>query len=122
MQITPESGASPNRIVAYSEDEIRLRDRVFRASIIAAPGTVIEDWRPPPVEQLTIESFAALFALEPELVILGTGPRQRLPPPRLYADFAARGIGFEVMDTGAACRTFNLLLSEARAVAIALIL
>ena len=55
-------------------------------------------------------------------MLLGTGVRQRLPPPALYAAFAARGIGLEVMDNRAACRTFNLLLSEFREVAVALML
>ncbi|MBM2853457.1 MAG: hypothetical protein HW417_385 [Steroidobacteraceae bacterium] len=56
-----------------------------------------------------------------DVVILGTGPRQRMPPPELFSAFASHGIGLEVMDTGAACRTYNLLLSEFREVAIALI-
>ncbi len=54
-------------------------------------------------------------------MILGTGSKQRMPPLELFADFAARRIGLEVMDTGAACRTYNLLLSEFREVALALI-
>jgi len=121
MQITRDPGASPNAITAYEAGEIRMRDRVVRASVIASRATVIEDWRPPPVEQLAIDDFAALLALAPEVVILGTGIRQRMPPPELFAAFAARGIGLEVMDTGAACRTYNLLLSEFREVALALI-
>ena len=55
-------------------------------------------------------------------LLLGTGSRQKLPPPALYADLAARGIGLEVMDNRAACRTYNLLLGEFREVAVALML
>jgi uncharacterized protein len=83
---------------------------------------VLDDWRPPAVEELTIADFKALLALKPEVVLLGTGVSQRLPPPRLYAEFAARGIGLEVMDNRAACRTYNVLLGEFRDVAVALIL
>lgn len=122
MQITREPGASPNAIVGYSAGEIRLRDRAFHVSFIASRDALIEDWKPAPVERLTIDDFAAILAFDLEVVILGTGARQRMPPPELFAAFAARRIGFEVMDTGAACRTFNLLLSEARAVAVALII
>jgi uncharacterized protein len=121
MQITRDPGASPNAITAYEAGEIRMRDRVIRASMIASRATVIEDWRPPPVEKLAIDDFAALLALAPDVVILGTGTCQRMPPPELFAALADRGVGLEVMDTGAACRTYNLLLSEFREVAIALV-
>jgi uncharacterized protein len=121
MQISREEGTVSNVITAYAVGEIRMRDRVFHASLIAMRDAVIEQWIPAPVEQLTIDAFAQLLEHAPEVVILGTGPKQRMPPPELYAAFAARGIGLEVMDTGAACRTYNLLLSEYREVAVALI-
>jgi uncharacterized protein len=63
-----------------------------------------------------------LLAHSPDVLLLGTGSRQKLPPPALYADLAARGIGLEVMDNRAACRTYNLLLGEFREVAVALML
>lgn len=121
MQISREEGTVSNAIVAYAHGEIRMRDRVFHASLIATRDAVIEQWTPAPVEQLTIGDFTQLLEHSPEVVILGTGPKQRMPPPELFAAFAARGIGLEVMDTGAACRTYNLLLSEYREVAVALI-
>jgi len=122
MQINLEQDSSANAIVAYDAREIRMRGRVLRTSLIATREVVIEDWQPAAVELLTIEDFAGLLPLAPEVVILGTGPSQRMPPPELFAAFAGRGIGLEVMDTGAACRTYNLLLSEFREVAVALIL
>jgi len=121
MQISREEGTVSNAIIAYAVGEIRMRDRVFHASLIAMRDAVIEQWMPAPVEQLTIDDFAQLLEHSPEVVILGTGPKQRMPPPELFAAFASRGIGLEVMDTGAACRTYNLLLSEYREVAVALI-
>ena len=63
-----------------------------------------------------------LLELSPEVVLLGTGDCQRMPPAELYAAFAARGIGLEVMDNRAACRTYNVLLGEYREVAVALML
>lgn len=121
MQISREEGNVSNAITAHAPGEIRMRDRVFRASLIATREAVIEEWNPAAVEALGIGDFARLLELAPDVVILGTGPRQRMPPPELFADFAARRIGLEVMDTGAACRTYNLLLSEFREVALALI-
>ncbi len=121
MQISREEGIVSNAITAYAAGEIRMRDRVFHASLIATRDAVISEWTPAPVEQLAIDDFGRLLELSPEVVLLGTGPKQRMPPPALFAAFAARGIGLEVMDTGAACRTYNLLLSEFREVAVALV-
>lgn len=122
MQITRDPGTEPNAIVACSAGEVRLRDRRFATSLILTRSAVLDAWRPPPLDQLTIDDFADLLALAPEVVLLGTGAQQRLPPPMLYTEFAARGVGLEVMDNRAACRTYNLLLSEYREVAVALML
>ncbi len=121
MQISREERNDSNAITAYAAGEIRMRDRVFRASLIATREAVIEEWQPAAVEALVIDDFARLLELAPDVVILGTGATQRMPPPELFAAFAARRIGLEVMDTGAACRTYNVLLSEFREVALALI-
>ena len=122
MQFTRDPGTEPNAIVACTAGEVRLRDRAFTTSLIVTRTAVLDGWRPAPVDQLTIDDFTDLLALTPEVVLLGTGQRQRMPPPALYAAFAARRIGLEVMDNGAACRTYNLLLSEFREVAAALML
>jgi uncharacterized protein len=122
MQFTRENASDSNAIVACGDGEVRLAGRVCRGSVVVTRDAVLENWQPSPVEELTIGDFEALLALKPEVVLLGTGVSQRLPPPRLYAEFAARGIGLEVMDNRAACRTYNVLLGEFRDVAVALIL
>ncbi|MEX0733418.1 MAG: Mth938-like domain-containing protein [Steroidobacteraceae bacterium] len=122
MEFTREDTSEANAIVACAEGEVRLRDRAYTSSLIVSRNAVLDDWRPGPAESLTIAEFSGLLGLAPEVVLLGTGSRQRMPPPELYAAFAARGIGLEVMDNRAACRTFNLLLSEFREVAVALML
>jgi len=122
MQFTRENAGEAHAILACSDFEVRLRDRTLRGSVIVLRDTVLEGWTPPAPESLALEDFAGLLALAPEVVLLGTGARQRLPPPALYADFAARGIGLEVMDNRAACRTYNVLLGEYRNVAAALML
>jgi uncharacterized protein len=121
MQISREEGNVLNAITAYAAGEIRMRDRVYYKSLIATREQVLEEWNPAAVEELAIGDFSRLLELAPDVVILGTGPKQRMPPQKLFAAFAARRIGLEVMDTGAACRTYNLLLSEFREVALALI-
>ena len=122
MQFTREPGTEPNAILACSPGEIRLRDRTYVSSVIVTRTAVIDRWRPGAVDELSIDDFAELLALAPEIVLLGTGARQRMPPPALYAAFASRRVGLEAMDNGAACRTYNLLLSEYREVAVALMM
>jgi len=122
MQFTRENTNQANAIVACTDREVQLQGRSIAGSVIVTRDAVIEHWRPPDVDALSIGDFEALVALGPEVVLLGTGERQRLPGPALYADFAARGIGLEVMDNRAACRTYNVLLGEFRDVALALML
>lgn len=122
MEFTRENAGDANAIIGYTDTEVRLRGRAIAGAVIVTRDAVIESWRPPAIDALAIGDFDALLALAPEIVLLGTGARQCLPPPALYAEFAARGIGLEVMDNRAACRTYNVLLGEFRNVAVALIL
>jgi uncharacterized protein len=122
MQFIRENANQANAIVACTDREVRLQGRSIADSVIVTRDAVIEHWQPPDVDAMSIGDFEALVALGPEVVLLGTGERQRLPGPALYADFAARGIGLEVMDNRAACRTYNVLLGEFRDVALALML
>ena len=120
MELTRDTEGEPNAILGCSDSGVRLRSRAVAGPLIVTREVVLEGWRPPAVESLEIGDFAGLLDLKPEVVLLGTGDRQRLPPPALYAGFAARGIGLEVMGNRAACRTYNLLLGEYREVAVAL--
>jgi uncharacterized protein len=122
MHFSRDTAAEANAILACTDSEVRLRDRAVRGSVIVSRESVIDGWLPPAPESLTLADFEGLLALKPEVVLLGTGARQRLPPTALYAAFAERGIGLEVMDNRAACRTYNVLLAEYRDVAIALML
>ena len=122
MQFTRDSATEANAILACTSEEVRLRDRVIRGSVIVTRDAVLDGWQPPAPEALTLQDFEDLLTLEPEVVLLGTGSRQHIPPPALYAAFASRGIGLEVMDNRAACRTYNVLLGEFRDVAVALML
>lgn len=94
----------------------------LRSSFIIAADTLITDWQPAAVEQLVAGHFADIAAMEPEVVLLGTGARLRFPPPALLAPLMAAGIGCEVMDSPAACRTYNVLNGEGRRVVAALLL
>jgi len=122
MQLERDPAVEPNAIVGCSDGELRLRGAAYTASVIVTRDRVIDGWRPPPFDRLGIEDFALLLEKPPEVLLLGTGSSQRMPSPALFAAFAARGIGLEAMDNRAACRTYNLLLSEFRNVAAAILL
>ena len=109
-------------IHAYTEAAIVIGGRSFRRSLILQPDRIIEDWPVNSVAQLAAEDFQRLATLQPSLVLLGSGARQEFPSPLLYRCLTEAGIGVEVMTTAAACRTYNILISEGRAVAAALIL
>ncbi len=118
----PTAGTRPpNLVVGYDATSVRLRERVLTRSALVTPEQV-QDWSVAGVEALDEAALAPVLALGAEVVLLATGPRQRFPDPRLLARAAAAGVGLEVMDTGAACRTYNVLVADGRAAALALIL
>lgn len=120
MKFTLESSSRVNVVRAYSRAELRVAEAIVRSSCIVAADTLIVDWTPKRFEELEAAHLEALFALQPEVVLLGTGARQRFPQPAIRSAFAERGIGLEVMDLGAACRTYNILVQEERRAVAAL--
>ena len=121
MPLSPDASAASNRVLGYSDGEIRLTDRRLTRSALITP-TAVHDWPVRSVAELDLERLAPLLGLGADVVLLATGSRQEFPAPAILARAAAAGIGLEVMDLGAACRTYNVLLGEDRAVALAAIL
>jgi len=101
-------------------DGIRINDQILSGTVALTPQEIIDDWNDSPINELADDDFAALLALEPELVLLGTGAKGEFPPRELMFAFARRGVGLEVMDTAAAARTFNVLAGEGRKIAAVL--
>lgn len=100
---------------------IRVGVTEYRDNLVLLPDSVVSGWAPQGLDALGEADFAGLLAHAPEIVLLGTGDRQRLFHPRLTQALAAARIGVDVMDTRAACRTFNILVAEDRRVAAAII-
>jgi uncharacterized protein len=121
MKLTLDANKGVNLIRSYSSGELRVGEQVFHRSCILTPDTILSDWRPTKVEEITEADLQALFAMKPELVLLGTGDRQRFPSVQIRGAFVRAGIGLETMDLGAACRTFNVLVQEERRVCAALL-
>jgi uncharacterized protein len=121
MKFTQQRPEGANVIRRYGADFIAIGDEEIRASCIVSAGS-ITPWIPRSVEELGAEHLAALFELDPEVVVLATGERQIFPRAALRAEFATRRIGLEVMEIGAACRTYNVLVAEERRVLAAILL
>lgn len=109
-------------VTGYEADWIEINAVRFAHSLIVLPESAPVVWPVKAFESLSKPDFAPLVAATPDLVILGTGPRQRFVAPGLIGDLLSRRIGVECMDNQAACRTYNILMAEGRKVALALII
>jgi uncharacterized protein len=120
VKLHASAAGAANTITAYGDDYVKINgERRDTSLIVTAEG--VESWTPASFDTLAADDFKRLAELDVEIVLLGTGPRQRFPHPRLTAALAAARVGLEVMDTKAACRTYNILVAEARRVALALL-
>jgi len=115
----PEGYLFVRRVEAHS---ITLADRVLDRSFLLTSTRVVEHWPVEAATSLDAGHVEALLALRPEVVILGTGPRQVFPAAAFMAGFLRQGVGVEVMDNAAAARTYNLLAGEDRRVVAGFIL
>jgi uncharacterized protein len=122
MRFTQDSTAAPHLIRAYGAGELRINNDVYRETVIVSASQVVVLPGIRDVSALVDFDPARILALEPELVLLGTGARQIFPAASFRAQFLKAGVGIEVMDTGAACRTFNVLVAEQRRVVALLML
>jgi uncharacterized protein len=120
MKLTDNRIAGANLVRSYAPSEIRVGDTVLTRSCLISATQLITDWRPQTIEELTLADLEPIIALEPEIVVVGSGSRQRFPSNEWMAALLTRGIGCEVMDNGAACRTYNVLVTEDRKVVAAL--
>ena len=109
-------------IRAYAADQITIGDTHYRTSIIVTPTRVVTDWAQPTLTALGEGDFRLMLEFEPEVVLLGTGHRMVFPPMSITHPLMNQSIGLEVMDTAAACRTYNILAGEGRNVLAALII
>ncbi|MDA1118276.1 MAG: Mth938-like domain-containing protein [Proteobacteria bacterium] len=115
--------SAPTRLhtfTGYGEGYVLIDGERHERALIVMPGQLVP-WPVAGFEALAQEHFAQIAALRPEVVLLGTGSRLRFPHPRLTGALAHARIGLEVMDVQAACRTYNILMAEERAVAAALL-
>jgi uncharacterized protein len=120
MKFTLDARSDIHLIRGYGPGEVRIAELVQHAPCIVTADQLILDWQAHSVATLGVAQLEAIFALKPDLVLLGTGVKQTFPASVIRQAFAARKVGLEVMDLGAACRTYNILVQEERRVAAAL--
>jgi uncharacterized protein len=121
MRFNEDATSSINLIRSYGPGEIRINDQRITSGVIVSAAEILMQSELRSVADLAPAHGARILTLQPELVLLGSGPRQAFPAPAFGLAFLKAGVGFEVMDTGAACRTFNVLVGENRRV-VALLL
>lgn len=121
MKIQLDSASAGNRISAYGLGYFLVNEERLERSIVLSSEYLDRNWAPQAFEELRAEHLESMLTLAPELVIVGTGTKQHFLPNELTRPFLSRTIGLEVMDTTAACRTYNVLAAEDRHVAAALI-
>jgi len=119
LHLTP--GAGLQLFSGYGAGYVSVNNVRYEKCVVVTPQAVNE-WAVGGFEELVVADFGFIAELKPEIVILGTGARQRFPGPELRRALAASGAGVEVMDTRAACRTYNILASEGRKVVAAIVL
>jgi len=122
VKFTLEGGTAANLIRSYSAEEIRIGEARVRSSCLVTASELHTDFAARTFAEFGVEQLPAVTALAPELVLVGTGMTQQFAPLAVRAALAARGIGLEAMQLGAACRTFNVLVQEERRVAAVLFL
>ena len=109
-------------VTGYDDDGVEINAERYRYSLLVMPERAPRAWDVPNFDALTAEHFEIIEQDLPDVVILGTGERQRFIHPRLVAALSARHVGVESMDSKAACRTYNVLMGEGRKVTLALII
>lgn len=122
MKLQRETAAARNTFTGYGPGYVAVNGRRIERSIVVLPERVITDWPATTFESLTAEHLAALAELGTEILLLGTGARLRFPSREILQPLRDAGVGIEVMDVPAACRTYNILTAEERRVAAALLL
>ncbi len=122
MRLSLDASDTSNIIHAYGPGYVTINHQDIRQSVIVTPSDIVSDWPPQGFADLAESHFEVIHNLQPEIVLLGTGARQQFPHPRLTHKLLRHGIGVEVMDTSAACRTYNIIMAEGRPVLAALLM
>ena len=121
MKIEREVAPGRNMFTGYGEGYVEVNRTRYSGSLVVAAEALVTDWPLESIDALSADHLAAILEMKPEIVLLGTGAKFAFPEPARLAPLREARVGVEVMDTAAACRTYNILLGEGRNVVAALI-
>ena len=122
MKMHQDSLDGSYRIVRYGADGVQINEQIYTQSLLLMPDQIITPWAPTRLEELNSSHLNEAQNLNPEVILLGTGIQQQFPDRTVMRSILQSGIGLEVMDTGSACRTYNILMGEGRRVVAALLI
>lgn len=122
MELKLDANPTQYQIRAYTPGTIQINEMMYSHSIIVSPEKLITPWKPQHISELTREDLAIISELSPAILLIGTGNTLTFPDLDIYGDLMNEGIGIEIMDSRAACRTYNALTAENRNVAAAIII
>ena len=122
MKLHLDPATARNAITGYGDGYVMVNRQRFERSLVVLPDRILLDWPPKRFDDLAPEHMAELAGLDREIILLGTGAQLRFPRPEIIQPLMRSGVGVEVMDMQAACRTYNILLAEDRRVAAALLI
>ncbi len=122
MKFSEDYATGTNVIRAFSDDTIEINNKPYQQSLVVCSYLLIENWDVSHIDEITPQHWQELLQHKPELIIIGTGKMISFPHPATYAVAINKGIGVEFMDSAAACRTYNVLVSENRQVLAGIIL
>ncbi|RDH85288.1 MAG: hypothetical protein DIZ80_02405 [endosymbiont of Galathealinum brachiosum] len=122
MKFSEDYAIGTNVIRSFTENTIDVNSQTYSNSLIVGNNLLIADWGIKHIDELTPENWQELVQHKPEVILIGTGKSLTFPHPSSYATAIELGIGVEFMDSGACCRTYNVLVSEDRVVIAGIIL
>jgi uncharacterized protein len=114
--------STSNKIISYSNNSFKLKDTLIKTNFVISKDKLIENWSVDSYQNLATQHLEPFISWQPELIIIGSGKTPSFPNPELIAYVGSKNIGLEIMDTGAACRSYNLLVDEGRDVVACLFL
>lgn len=114
MKFAEDQNDAQYQITGYDDQGIFINGRQFQRSVILSPMTIVDEWEPQICTQLEASHLSHIYELNPEVIILGTGENQVFPERKVLQALTSMNIGYEIMSTQAACRTFNIIMSEGR--------
>jgi len=122
MELQLENHQLGYRVSSFADNAVVIGEVHYTASLIVSLKKVVSDWLPQHLDQLTINDLGVILALEPELILVGTGNRLQFPDSTILKGVIHAGIGIDFMDSRAVCRTYNILAAEGRNVAAGIII